>query len=404
MSYKLIIAEDNGIIYNALIDNSNTNRSKRSERLVELNVSKYNTNELIGKIVIGKVANVIKGMNAAFINIGLDKNAYMSLDDSSSIYFTKQNSNGKLSNGDEIVVQVEKDAFGTKGCVVTPNISLTGRYIVLTRGKNFIGLSSKIRQPQEKSRLKSIVEPYLSDEYGFIIRTNANNKDSDILELEIKELIEQYNSIMDIASFRTCYSEIYCGINSVLKNIRDMNDTRIDEYIIEDKDIYNQINEYVKKTTPDLVNKLTLYQDKRLSLFNLYGLKSKISKGLSERVWLKSGGCIVIQPTEALVSIDVNTAKFTGKKNLQDTVFKTNIEAAKEIAYQLRLRNLSGIIIVDFIDMKKQEDNKKLLEEFKSYLAMDRNKVYLVGMTKLGLVEITRKKINKPLYVQMKEL
>ncbi|MCT4596585.1 MAG: ribonuclease E/G [Vallitalea sp.] len=396
MSCKLIVAKDKEIVYCALIDND--------KRLVELNVSKDNSNDLIGKIIIGKVINVVKGMNAAFVNIGLDKNAYMSLDSSLDIHYTKRNSNNKISNGDEIVVQIEKDAFGTKGCVVTPNISLTGRYVVLTKGKNFIGLSNKIRQPEEKKRLKTLVEPYITDEYGFIIRTNANNKDSDIIEMEIKELIEKYTNIMNIANYRTCYTEIYSGISSVLKSIRDMNDRNIDEYIIEDNDIYNQVYEYVQQSNSNLVDKLTLYQDNNLSLFNLYGLKSKINKALNEKIWLKSGGCIVIQPTEALVSIDVNTAKFTGKKNLQDTIFKTNIEAAKEIAYQLRLRNLSGIIIVDFIDMKKEEHNIQLLEKFKLYLSSDRNKVYLMGMTKLGLVEITRKKTNKPLYEQMKEL
>lgn len=396
MSFKLVIAKDKNRVYSALIDNRN--------RLVELNLSKDSSNELIGKIYIGKVVNVVKGMNAAFINIGLEKNAYMSLENSSDICFTKSNNSNKISNGDEIIVQVEKEAYGTKGCVVTPNISLTGRYVVLTKGKNFIGLSNKIQEGHERTRLKSVVEKYLSDSYGFIIRTNAYKKDEDLIENEVKELVSQYNNIMNVAEFRTCYTEIYSGIDSVLKFVRDMYDTNIEEYIIEDDDIYNQVIHYIQKMNPDLAEKVTLYKDNNLSLFNLYGLKAKINKALVERVWLKSGGCIVIQPTEALVSIDVNTAKFTGKKNLEDTIFKTNLEAAKEIAYQLRLRNLAGIIIVDFIDMKNKEHNMELLEKFNSYIKMDRNKVYLMGMTKLGLVELTRKKTSKPLYDQIKDL
>lgn len=396
MSFKLVIAKDKNRVYSALIDNR--------KRLVELNLSKDSSNELIGKIYIGKVVNVVKGMNAAFINIGLEKNAYMSLENSSDICFTKSNNSSKISNGDEIIVQVEKEAYGTKGCVVTPNISLTGRYVVLTKGKNFIGLSNKIQEGHERTRLKSIAEKYLSESYGFIIRTNAYKKDGDLIENEVKELVSQYNNIMNVAEYRTCYTEIYSGIDSVLKFVRDMYDTNIEEYIIEDVDIYNQVLHYIQKMNPDLVEKVILYKDNNLSLFNLYGLKAKINKALVERVWLKSGGCIVIQPTEALVSIDVNTAKFTGKKNLEDTIFKTNLEAAKEIAYQLRLRNLAGIIIVDFIDMKNKEHNMELLEKFNSYIKMDRNKVYLMGMTKLGLVELTRKKMSKPLYEQIKDI
>lgn len=395
MSYKIVIAKDKNRVYSALLDNR--------KRLVEINVSEDKGNELIGKIYIGKVVNVVRGMNAAFINIGLEKNAYLSLENSSDIHYTKSNQSGKISNGDEIIVQVIKEAHGSKGCVVTPNISLTGRYVVLTKGKNFIGLSGKIVEEVERDRLKGIVQKYLTDTYGFIIRTNACNIQDELIENEVKDLISNYETIMNVAEYRTCYTEIYKGIDSVLKLVRDMYDMNIEEYIIEDEDIYEQVVQYMQKTNPALVEKIRLYNDKNLSLFHLYGLEAKMKKALSERVWLKSGGCIVIQPTEALVSIDVNTAKFTGRKNLEETIFKTNLEAAKEIAHQLRLRNLSGIIIIDFIDMKDQEHNNKLLEKLTSYIKKDRNKVYVLGMTKLGLVEMTRKKTSKPLYEQIKD-
>jgi ribonuclease G len=393
MSYKLVIAKDNNKVYSALVDNK--------KRLIELGISKDNSNELIGRIYIGKVVNVIKSMNAAFINIGLDKNAYMSLDTVSDIHYTKSNNKDKLCNGDEIIVQVIKEAHGTKGCVVSPYISLTGRYVVLTTGKNFVGLSSKINDNYEKERLKNIMEKYVTDSYGFIVRTNAYKINESLIHNEVEHLKSMYMNLMNVAEYRTCYTEIYKGISSVLKFVRDMYDSNIEEYIIDDKEIYEQVLGYIQNTNPDLIRKIKLYTDKNLSLFNLFGLESKIKKALNEKVWLKSGGSLVIQPTEALVSIDVNTAKFTGKKNLEDTIFKTNIEAAKEIAHQIRLRNLAGIIIVDFIDMKDKEHINELLKELTYYVRKDRNKVFVMGITKLGLVEMTRKKTSIPLYQQI---
>ncbi|MCT4543980.1 MAG: ribonuclease E/G [Vallitalea sp.] len=393
MSYKLVIAKDNNKVYSALVDNK--------KRLIELGISKDNSNELIGRIYIGKVVNVIKSMNAAFINIGLDKNAYMSLDTVSDIHYTKSNNKDKLCNGDEIIVQVIKEAHGTKGCVVSPYISLTGRYVVLTTGKNFVGLSSKINDNYEKERLKNIMEKYVTDSYGFIVRTNAYKINESLIHNEVEHLKSMYMNLMNVAEYRMCYTEIYKGISSVLKFVRDMYDSNIEEYIIDDKEIYEQVLGYIQNTNPDLIRKIKLYTDKNLSLFNLFGLESKIKKALNEKVWLKSGGSLVIQPTEALVSIDVNTAKFTGKKNLEDTIFKTNIEAAKEIAHQIRLRNLAGIIIVDFIDMKDKEHINELLKELTYYVRKDRNKVFVMGITKLGLVEMTRKKTSIPLYQQI---
>ncbi|GKX29999.1 hypothetical protein SH1V18_24790 [Vallitalea longa] len=393
MSYKLVVSKDENVIYSALLD--------EKRRLIELGISEENSHELVGKIYIGKVVNVVKGMNAAFINIGRTKNAYMSLDDSSDIIYTKSNNSKKISIGNELLVQIVKDENGSKGCVVSPNISLTGRYVVLTKGKNFVGLSGKIKGNEERERLKNIVERHLTDSFGFIIRTNAFEIQEELIENEIQELIAQYDTIINTAEYRTCYTEIYKGIDSVLKFVRDMYDTSIDEYVINDEELYEQVYAYMEKTNPDLTSKIKLYKDNNLSLMNLYGLGVKIKKALCEKVWLKSGGNIVIQPTEALVSIDVNTSKYTGKKNLEETIFKTNIEAAKEIAYQIRLRNLSGIIIVDFIDMKDKEHNKQLLTKLSSFVKKDRNKVFVVGMTGLGLVEMTRKKTSKPLYQQI---
>ena len=395
MSYKLVVAKDKDVVYSALLD--------EKKRLIELKIGEENSNELVGKIYVGKVVNIVKGMNSVFINIGRAKNAYMSLENSSNIIYTKKNNSKNIAIGDELLIQIIKDEHGSKGCVASPNIALTGRYVVLTKGKNFVGLSSKIKGNEERKRLRTIVERYLTDTYGFIIRTNAYEIQEDLIVNEIQGLIDQYNAILNTSLYRTCYTEIYKGIDSALKFVRDMYDTNIEEYIIDDKELYDHVYNYMEKTNPELTDKIKLYEDKNLSLMNLYGLKARIHKALCEKVWLKSGGSIVIQPTEALVSIDVNTAKFTGKKNLEETIFKTNIEAAKEIAYQIRLRNLSGIIIVDFIDMKDKDHNKQLLSKLNNFVKNDRNKVFVVGMTGLGLVEMTRKKTSKPLYQQIKK-
>lgn len=393
MGNKLIIAKDQGKLYGALLD--------EKEKLVEIRVTNENHYERIGTIVIGKVVNLLKGMQAVFINIGEDKNAYMPLDDADDIFYTKRHRDAYMTIGDEVVVQITKEALGTKGCVVSPYIALTGRYVVLTRGKNYIGLSNKIKRFEEKARLKELVSPYVTDEFGFIIRTNAKGTHETLIRQELEELVTQYSEIMNTAAYRTCYTEIYKGVHPAMKLVRDMYEHSVDQYVIDDPQIYLNVNQYMQKTNPSLVEKISLYEDQQLSLFNLYGLEAKLRKALQEKVWLKSGACLVIEQTEALVAIDVNTAKFTGKKNLEETIYKTNLEAAVEIARQIRLRNLAGIIIVDFIDMKKQEYNDALLEKLSLYTKKDPNKVYVVGMTKLGLVEMTRKKINVPLKQQI---
>lgn len=393
MNNQLVIAKHKGKLYGALMDHKH--------RLVEVRVTDENSYEAVGTVVIGKVVNVLKGMQAIFINIGHEKNAYMQLDDVNDIYYTKRHRPDHVTVGDEIVVQITKEALGTKGCVVSPYISLTGQYVVLTRGKSYIGLSNKIKKPEEKARLKKIIEPYLTKEYGFIIRTNARQVKEAYIQSELNQLVDTYKELMDNAAYRTCYTEIYRGVHPAIKLVRDMYIHTVCGYTIDDPEVYDDIIGYLDKTNPDLKEMVTLYKDPQLSLFSLYGLEAKIEKALREKVWLKSGASLVIQQTEALVAIDVNTGKFTGKKNLEETVYKANLEAAEEIARQIRLRNLAGIIIVDFIDMKTEAYNEALLEKLTLYTKQDPHKVYVVGMTKLGLVEMTRQKVNLPLSQQL---
>ncbi len=375
----------------------------QDDKLLEIHFFSDNQSNWIGNIYIGKVVNVLKGMNAAFVNIGMDKNAYLPIENSSKILFTNQKKGKKLTQGDEIVVQVIKERTKTKGPVVSTSMSLTGKYVVLTANKNFIGISNKITKKEERKRLKEIIQPFVCKNYGFIIRTNCLNVEQSVLINEINLLISDYYKIKKDAAFRTCYQKVYGQGNPIIHKLKDFYDNKLGKIITDNEHLYREIKNYFP-ISEGIHNKVKLYHDPKMPLINLYGIKSKIKKALNEKVWLKSGGYLIIQPTEALISIDVNTGKYLGKKNFEQTIFNINMEAAKEIAKQLRLRNLSGIIIVDFIDMKDKAHKVKLLQYFQRHLSKDRIKTCLEGMTRLGLVELTRKRVNKPLYEKAKEI
>jgi ribonuclease G len=409
MFYKLITTIQNNIIYCALICDKN--------KLIEIhpisdniinndnNISNSFKKSYVGNIYIGKVVRVVKGINAAFVDIGLEQNAYLSLNDVSNIYYTNgKDKKAKLVQGDEIIVQVTKDAHKTKGPKLTTDFSITGRFSVLTTNKCFLGISSKIIDKKERKRLKDIFIKNINSEYGFIARTNASEISNDEINNEINELISTYNKIVSSSSYRTVKQCIYNQPHKYITLLRDLFSQDINEYVYDNEILFNEAKLYIENYMPEQLHKVRLYTDKSYNLYNLYGLASKVNKALNEKIWLKSGASIVIQPTEALVSIDVNTEKFQGKKNIEETIFKTNVEAAHEIARQIRLRNLSGIIIIDFIDMKDNDNKLKLMDEIKELLSKDRIKTNLIDMTPLGLVEITRKKTDRTLHEKMKFL
>ncbi|PKM49740.1 MAG: ribonuclease E/G [Firmicutes bacterium HGW-Firmicutes-7] len=397
MDNRFITTLENNIVYCALLDNR--------DQLIEIHPEQISQHSIIGNIYIGKVSNVVKGINATFVNIGLDKDVFLQIEEGQYfIYTNDKSSTDSPKIGDELLIQITKDFYMSKAATATSMISLTGRYSVLTYKKSFIGISSKVKKIQERYRLKNIYNNVLNDEYGFIIRTNAVDISEDDLLKECDMLIATFNRIREVGKFRKSYQCVYKEPQNYIRLIRDLYKNNVDVYVFDDEGLYNCAKDYFND---DFYNNISDRFELRTDTNNLYtllGFNAKIEKALQDKVWLNSGANLFIQPTEALIVIDVNTSKSVGKKNFEDTVYAINIEAAKEIARQMRLRNLSGIIIIDFIDMQVEAHNKQLLDTLEAIFLEDRIKTTLVDMTPLGLVEVTRKKADKNIYDKFKDL
>jgi len=369
---------------------------------IEFSLEPLENPSLVGNIYIGKVKNLSPQINAAFIEIQPGLICYYSLDENQDPILVNRRHTAtkkKLSEGDELIVQVTRDAMKTKAPTVSSNLNFTGRYLVLTSQNHRIGVSSKLAE-EERHALKTYLSSLWDGSYGLIARTNAVDADKQQLCQELERLQAQYHSVLDKARTRTCYSSIYHPEPTFLQTLRDFPGGIPDQIITDDSNLYQILYAYLSEFQPESLPCLTMHSDQFSSLQILYSLEKHLDEALKERVWLKSGGYLVIQPTEALTVIDVNTGKFEGGKQKQHTFLKINREAAVETARQLRLRNLSGIIIVDFIDMTSQEDRETLMELFRQELKKDPVKTTLVDMTKLYLMEITRKKIKKSLQEQ----
>ena len=358
------------------------------------------SDQCVGNIYIAKVKDVVKNINAAFVEITPGIKCYLSIEDvKHPIYLNRlnQNTKAKLVEGDEILVQITKDRVKTKDAVVTTNLSFTGRYVVLTTGNQKLGVSTKLSK-EDRENIKRELSPYIPEEAGIVIRTNAQYATTKEIVQELQMLNECRKQLVETAMHRTCYSVMYRMPAKYLTLIRDSEQKRLCEIVTDDEEIYQDINERVEDLEDGYVNLLKHYHDELLPLHKFYSIESRIEKALNKRVWLKSGGYLVIEPTEAMMVIDVNTGKYDGKKNLQDTFLEINLEAAKEVSRQIRLRNLSGIIIVDFINMERSEDSNTLIKEMEKLVGIDKIKTEIHDITALGLVEITRKKVDKPLY------
>lgn len=388
---KLIITRWNGSVITLLQSEKET---------VQVDIEPQGTPSILGNIYIGKVNHIVKNINAAFVDIGGGQMGYLSLSDACIHFADQRPYEGKLRQGDEIIVQVERDAVKTKAPVLTGNLNFTGRYLVLTSGKKQIGFSAKITDQPWKQKMKPYLESKKEEDFGIIVRTNAYKVPKEELELELIRLKESFKSLLDNGKHRTCYSLLYSAAPSYLTGLRDILKASLEAVITDEPDIYEAIREYLNQCQPEDLGLLKRYEDKLLPLGKLYRIDKTMEEALGKRVWLKSGGYLVIEPTEALVVIDVNTGKYSGKKEPREAIGKVNLEAAEEIGHQMRLRNLSGIIIIDFIDMEAEEDRCILMERLEEILSKDPVKTTVVEMTKLNLVEVTRKKIRKPLYEQ----
>lgn len=365
------------------------------EILVDLFADEPETSGILDRIYIGKVKNIVKNIQAAFVDIG-GVEGYYSLEENKNHIFTgKKNVNAPLVPGDEILVQVCRENLKTKAPALTSQISLAGKYMVLKGQKPSVGISSKITDVLEKQRLRQLFEKWTGDSFGFVVRTKAAGVSELALEQEMTALKTKYEDILKRSQYLKCFSEVYKEADEYIRRIADMEDENLVKVSTDIPEVYAQVKAHLHQT--DVV----FYEDTQMPLIKLLSLETKIERLMKPQVWLKSGGSIIISSTEAMVVIDVNTGKFVGKKKLEETYFLINMEAADEIARQLRLRNLSGIILIDFIDMKEDAQKEKLMAHLKSAVSKDPTKTVVVDMTKLNLVEMTRKKEKKPLHEQL---
>lgn len=388
---KLIITEYRDKIVSVLTEDS---------RPVQISLESKEQESILGNIYIGRVQNIVKNINAAFVEIAPGITGYYSLTENRRHWLGDKPEERTLRIGDEIMVQVEKDGIKTKAPMLTSNISLAGKYCVLTVLFPNISFSGKIRSSQWKETVKGLIEARKQPSYGVIVRTNARDAGHEEILQELDRLSGEFEKILAQRAFRACYSLLCEASPPFLREIRNVYTDTLTAIVTDKQELYDEIFRYLSFNQPEDLDKLTFYEDSLLSLSSLYSLETVIGEALQPRVWLKSGGYLVIEPTEALTVIDVNTGKFSGHKNPQDTLMKINLEAAQAVARELRLRNLSGIIVVDFIDMESEENRKLLMETLRSAVRKDPVKTTVVDMTKLGLIEITRKKVRPSLYQQ----
>lgn len=358
--------------------------------LSEVFADNENQPSLLGNIYVAKVKNIVTNIKAAFADIGNGQMCYLSLIEE------------KVKNGDEIIVQISKDGVKSKQPTITTKLTFTGRYIVLIKGKQGLSLSGKITDKAERERLVSMEKQLQCENYSVILRTNCEGVSEKLILSEFEILKGICENISQTGKFKACFSLLYENLSPYLTYIRDTKAGTLGRIITDNEKIYTEIRKYLEIHAPEEMEILSYYQDDSYSLNHLLGIESKLKKVLNKKVWLNSGASLVIEPTEALTVIDVNTEKAVkGNRNPETTYLKINLEAVNEIARQLRVRNLSGIIIVDFIDMKQKEHRTKLLKELRKELSKDRIKTVVIDMTPLGLVEITRMKKKKPLHEQI---
>ena len=367
-------------------------------KLLEYQLERKNKAVVAGSIYKGRVENIVGGMQAAFIDVGLQKNGYLYLGDCEVLYDKSVLEEGniqlnmpELHVGDEVLVQAVKDPVGTKGVRLSTQLSFVGRLLVYMPYIDYIGVSRKIIDEGKRDKLTAYADSIKRPQGGFIVRTAAENATKAELSRDAKYLIEGFNDVMSAYADAAVPATLYEEGNLANRMLRDIDSRDVHEFLVADKDLYDYVMKAASKRAKDDIEKISFYSEKE-DIFKHYGLIAEVDRLLRNRVDLPNGAYIIIDKTEALTVIDVNTGKFTGVDSLEETVFITNVAAAKEIARQVRLRNISGIVIVDFIDMHKEEHRNAILSVLTESLLTDRTKCNVIGMTGLGLVEFTRKK------------
>ncbi len=384
--------------------------------LVEFLIDRVDQERIVGNVFKGKVNAVLPGMQAAFVDIGLEKSAFLHVSDTVGVteefadLMEMDDAEGEpaardrrperfqpiedvLKKGQEIVVQVTKEPIGTKGPRVTTQISLPGRFIVLTPQSGHVGVSRKIEERPERQRLRSLVGEVAPAGLGLIVRTAAEGKTDKELMADVKFLTQQWKKIEKSAEGARAPALLHRELDLTTRLIRDLFSEDVERLVIDSKADHKQILGYLKSIAPELFDRVKLYKEET-PIFDAYDIESEIEKTLHRKIWLKKGGFIVVDHTEALVTIDVNTGRFTGQSNQEETIFLTNMEAAKEIARQLRLRDIGGIIVIDFIDMEKESNRIKVVDSLRTGLKRDRSRTKTLRVSELGLVEMTRQRVR----------
>ncbi len=364
--------------------------------LQAIEMERASHSHLVGNLYRGRVQNVLPGMQAAFVDIGREKNAFLYIGDGMPKEAQQAVRQQKIHIGQTLPVQIVKDAIGTKGPRATTHLTLPGRNVVLMPTAAYIGISRRIESEEERARLHGIAERICPKDMGLIIRTVAAGKTEEVLAADVRYLRRLWESIQARMKLGSAPSLLYRDADLAIRMVRDSFTDEIDEVIVDDRALYQRIVELVEYASPELADRVKLYAE-RTPLFRKYHLEEELEKLGAREVELPSGGFIVIDKTEALTVIDVNTGKFVGKANLADTVYHTNLEAAAEILKQLRLRDIGGIIVVDFIDMEQPGQKEELLAYMREHVKSDPTKTNIVDITSLGLVEITRKKSRQNL-------
>lgn len=372
--------------------------------LQEVHIERESKRGLVGNIYIGKVSRVLPGMQAAFVGIGLDKAAFLHASDivphtecvseNEKQQFKVRDISELVRQGQDIVVQVVKDPLGTKGARLTTDITLPSRYLVYMPGASHVGVSQRIESEKERERLKRIVSTHCDEVGGFIIRTAAESVSDKELSHDAAFLKRLWNKILERRIKRPSKSMLYGELGLAPRILRDFVGTEIDIIRIDSRTAIETLREFTDEFVPELSSKLELYTGSS-PIFDMYDTENEIQRALERKVELKSGGYLIIDQTEAMTTIDINTGAFVGKRNLEETIFNTNIEATSVIARQLRLRNLGGIIIIDFIDMNSDEHRDRVLQSLELALSKDRVKTNINGFTRLGLIEMTRKRTRE---------
>ena len=368
-------------------------------KLTEFFVERPNVRKLVGNIYKGRVVNVLPGMGAAFVDIGLEKNAFLYIDDLLPAHLehqpkVKPSIDTLVRAGDTLLVQIVREPVGTKGARVTTHYALTGRWLVYMPEAGYIALSKKIDDEDERRRLKALGEKLCREQEGVILRTVANGEGFEALEADMNLLRERWRRIEAMAARAAAPSEVYTDEELLPRLIRDIVNEQMDEMVVDSPERLREAKRMLEAIAPQLAGRVRLHEGGK-PVMEAFGVKNQLELALQPKQWLASGGYVVIDQTEALTVIDVNTGKYTGTTNLEETVLTTNIEAAEEIARQLRLRDIGGIIVIDFIDMELEENRRRITEALEAAVQKDRTKAHIVGWTKLGLLEMTRKKVRE---------